>query len=147
MLLEASTHIRQPVEKVFAFLAHHPNHARFVKQNLSCEQVSPGEMGVGTRVKNVARLFGSLGGRIEEHFEIVTFERPRKLGKSSREGSSFETTDLFELSEADGGTNVRFTVTVTPNNFFKRALVSMMKNTVHGAMKDSLASLKQILES
>ena len=147
MELEATTFIRQPAEKVFAFLAHHPNHARFVKQNRSSEQVSPGEMQLGTRVKNVAHLFGPLGGRIEEHFEIITFEPPRKLGKASREGSTFETTDCFELSPAEGGTNVRFVVTVTPVGFIKTAVASLMKPVVHRAMHDSLRSLKQLLES
>ena len=44
-------------------------------------------------------------------------------------------------------TNVRFTVTVTPDNVFKRALAALMKSVVHRAMHDSLAALKQLLES
>lgn len=42
---------------------------------------------------------------------------------------------------------MRFTVTVTPDNVFKRALASLMKPVVHRAMHDSLAALKRLLES
>lgn len=147
MQLETSTQIRQPPERVFTYLAHHPNHVHIVEQNLSCEQVSPGPMGVGTKLKNTARMFGKLGGRIEEHFEVVAFEPGRKLSKSSREGSSFETTDSFELTPTSEGTEVRFVVTVTPHNVFQRALMAVMKPVVSRAMRDTLAKLKSLLEA
>lgn len=147
MQLETSTEIRQPPERVFAYLAHHPNHVHLVEQNLSCEQVSDGPMGVGTKLKNTARMFGPLGGRIEEHFEVVAFEPGRRLSKASREGSSFETTDSFELSQTADGTAVRFVVTVTPRNVFQRALMAVMKPVVGRAMRDTLSKLKTILEA
>lgn len=147
MQLETTTEIRQPAERVFAYLAHHPNHVHIVEQNLSCEQVSEGPMGVGTKLKNTARMFGALGGRIEEHFEVVAYEPGRKLSKSSRAGSSFETTDSFELSPTASGTSVRFVVTVTPHSFVQKALIAVMKPVVGRAMKDTLSKLKSILEA
>ncbi len=147
MHLESSTEIRQPPEQVFAYLAHHPNHVHIVEQNLSCEQVSEGPMGVGTRLKNTARMFGPLGGRIEEHFEVVGYEPGKLLSKASREGSSFETTDRFELTPSALGTQVRFVVTVSPRNVFQRALMAVMKPVVSRAMRDTLGKLKSILEA
>lgn len=147
MQLEQTIDIAKSAEQIFAFLSHHPNHLKIVEQNLSCEQVTPGPMQVGTRVKNVARIFGPLGGRIEEHFEIVAFDPPRVLGKASREQSSFDTTDRFELTAIDGGTRVRFVVTASSPSVVKRALVVVMKPVLQGAMKKTLGKLKAIVEA
>ena len=146
MDLKESIEIRKPVEEVFAFLAHHPNHKLIVKQNVSCEQVTPGPMGVGTRVKNVANLVGSFG-RIEEFFEITEFDPPRVLAKASREGSSFETTDCFELRPTETGTEVTFVVTASAGSLGKKLVIALMKPLVKGSMADTLASLKSVVEA
>src|SRR5687767_6732767 len=94
MLLEETITIARPAETVFAYLAKHENHAEFIEANVACEQVTPGLMAVGTKLKNEARIFGR---PMVEHFEVVRFEPGRVIEKASRGGSSFETTDRFEL--------------------------------------------------
>ena len=143
MLLEHTIEIRKSPEDVFAFLAHQPNHVQFVKENVASEQVSPGPMGVGTRLQNTARVFGRT---MVEKFEVVAFEPPRVLAKSSREGSSLETTDRFELTAIPGGTHIKFVVTGTPRTLGERLLIALMGPVVRRSMRRSLATLKAILE-
>jgi len=146
MDLTESIEIRKSPEEIFAFLAHHPNHKLIVKQNVSCEQVTPGPMGVGTRVKNVANLVGSFG-RIEEIFEVTEFDPPRVLAKASREGSSFDTTDRFELRATQAGTEVTFVVTAAATSFGKKLVIALMKPLVKGSMAGTLAALKSVVEA
>lgn len=147
LTLEHTLEIAKPPQVVFDYLAHHPNHVKFVEQNLTCEQVSPGPMGVGTELKNTAKMFGALGGRIEEHFAVTAFDPPRLLSKASQEGSSFDTTDSFELAPSGDGTRLTMRVTVSTSSLAKRLLMGLMKPVVHGAMKKSTSTLKAILET
>ena len=144
MHVTAEIHVRRPPAVVFDFLATHSNHARFIVENVSSKQVSPGPMGLGTRVENVARV---MGRSMIEHFEIVEFDPPRVIGKASREGSTFETTDRFELRPEGDGTHVTITVTGTPKGVAQRLLLVVLAPVMTRSMQKALGMHKQILES
>jgi carbon monoxide dehydrogenase subunit G len=144
MELSAEIDVGRPPEEVFAFLATHSNHTRFIVENVSSEQTSAGPMGVGARVTNTAT---GRGRSMVEHFEIVEFDPPRVLGKASRAGSTFETTDRFELAPRGAGTHVRFTVTGSPRGLGQRAVLVVLRPIMQRSMRAALARLKTILES
>jgi uncharacterized protein YndB with AHSA1/START domain len=143
MIVTAEVHIRRDPRDVFDFLATHSNHPRFIVENVSSKQVSPGAMAVGTRVENVARV---MGREMVERFEIVEIERPRVIAKSSREGSTFETTDRFDLRADGDGTHVRITVTGTPRGLGQRMLLVVIEPIMARSMRKALGRLKDILE-
>ncbi len=143
MLLEREVEIARPPEEVFAFLAKHENHARFVVQNESSAQVSPGPMGVGTHVRNTARM---LGRPMVETFEVTAFEAPRVIAKRSLPGSTFQTTDRFELTPTASGTRVTMQVTGTPEGLGQRIVYPIIERVLARAMVDALARLREILE-
>jgi carbon monoxide dehydrogenase subunit G len=144
MFLEHSIDINRDPTEVFAYLAQHSNHTQFIEENVSCEQVTPGPMGVGTRVKNVARVFGR---EMVEHFEVVEFVPPAVLAKASREGSSFETTDRFELTPQTQGTHVRMQVTGRHRTWLEALILAALAPTVRRSMRRTLAKLKELLEA
>lgn len=143
MELTATTHVRRPRFEVFSFLTEHANHTKFVKENISCEQVTPGPMRVGVRLKNRARAFGR---DLTEHFEVVELEAPRLIAKASRDGSTIATADRFVLESADDGTQVTLTVTVTPKSWSQRLLVAVLKPLLRRSFVSALAHLKTVLE-
>jgi carbon monoxide dehydrogenase subunit G len=143
MLLEETITIATRADDVFAYLAKHENHAEFIEANVSCEQTSSGPMGVGTTLKNEARI---VGRSMIEHFEVVRFEPGRVIEKASRGGSSFETTDRFELEPRGDATVVRFVVTGRARNVLERLLFVVLKPILRGSMRKALRRLKDILE-
>lgn len=144
MRLAASIQIARPPTSVFDYLAHHENHVDFVEENVRCEQIDPGPMAVGSRVKNVARI---MGREMVELFEVTAFERPWVIEKASRAGSSFETTDRFELSPRGDGTRVEMTVTGRARSVPERLLFVLLRPILLRSMRRCLGRLKRILEA
>ena len=144
MKLSMEAEVGRPIEEVFAFLAHHENHASIFVENVSCKQVTPGPMAVGTRVENTARVMGKT---MIERFEITDFEPPRVIGKASQEGSTFETTDRFDLEPiADDKTRVRVTVTGSPAGLGQRMMLVVIEPVMKRSLKKALGRLKQLME-
>lgn len=146
MRLVHTTIIGRPPQAVFGFLAVQENHTRFVRENVHSAQVSPGPMGLGSRLRNVARVFGR---EMVEHFEVVAFEPPRRLGKVSLPGSTIQTSDDFLLEPVGSegqATSVTFTVTATPRTVFEALLIRAMTPVVSRSMTVSLGLLKELLE-
>lgn len=133
-----------PADEVFAFLAHHPNHAQIFAENVSSRQVTDGPMGVGTRVENQARVMGK---SMVERFEITDFEPPRLIGKASRSGSTFETTDRFELEPLGDRTRVTVTVTGTPAHVGQRLMFVVLSPIMRRSLEKALAQLDRLVRA
>lgn len=143
MLLKHEIEIGRSPDVVFAFLAKHENHAKFVVQNETSRQVSDGPMGVGARVQNTARM---LGRPMVETFEITEFTAPRVIAKKSLPGSTFVTTDRFDLTATTNGTRVSMEVTGTPMGLGQKIVYPIISRVLDRAMVDALARLKSLVE-
>lgn len=143
MRVTVESEVAQAPEEVFAFLAHHPNHALIFAENVSCRQVSDGAMAVGTRVENEARVFGK---SMIERFEVTELDPPRVIAKASRGGSTFETTDRFDLSPSGSGTRVRVTVTGTPRHIGHRLLFLALAPVMRRSLRKALGALGRALD-
>jgi hypothetical protein len=141
--LEHTIDIARAPEEVFAYLARHENHVQFIEENVSCEQLTPGPPRQGAQLKNVARVFGR---DMVEHFEVIEFDPPRVLAKASRAGSSFETSDRFELRPEGEGTRLKMVVEASPRNLPERVIIALLQGTVRRSMHRTLPKLKSILE-
>jgi len=144
MRVVVEVEIRRPAKDIFEFLAKHENHTRFIKENVTSEQVTPGPMAVGTVVKNVAR---AMGQTMLEQFQITHFEPHKVLGKASMPGSSFDTTDRFDLTPTANGTRVQITVTGSPRHFGQRLMMLLIEPVMRRSMTKALGILKEILEA
>ncbi|MGA9520471.1 MAG: SRPBCC family protein [Myxococcaceae bacterium] len=143
MKFQSSIDIAVSPEVVFTFLSTHENHSRFIRENIESKQLSPGPMGVGTDVRNVASFMGM---RMVEDFTITEFEPNRRLAKRSREGSTVETTDTFDLERTPTGTRVHLTVTGKlkgARGLFFRLLAPILQKSFDRTLKE----LKRILEA
>lgn len=140
----AEVEIQRTPEEVFSFLATHANHTRFVDGNILCQQVTPGEMGVGTQLKNVARMMGK---EMVEHFTVTEFDPPRVLGKATQQGAQWDTTDRFELRPSALGTHVRFEVTGNARSLGQRIILVLLGQLMKRVLlPKTLGKLKAVLE-
>ncbi|MFZ2528488.1 MAG: SRPBCC family protein [Rhodococcus sp. (in: high G+C Gram-positive bacteria)] len=100
---EESVVIPRPPSEVWDFLSKAHNWPSWENSILECEQITDGELGVGTRWRGVNRLLGKKVDWVTEFTEC----EPQKLisGKAVDSKIGFVTTS--RLDEADGGT--RFT--------------------------------------
>jgi uncharacterized protein YndB with AHSA1/START domain len=141
-IIEANVEIREPVEKVFAYVADAKNWPRWESAMLEAEQTSPGQMGVGTTFRGANR---AMGRRVEWTSKVTEYEINRKWGEAITFGSTMIEEHLtFEPSE--GGTKFTIFYDVKVGGFLKLFTV-LMVNTMRKQTKVNLVNLKTILEA
>ena len=64
--------IARPVEEVFDFVADETNEPRYNEDMLSCDKVTPGPIGVGTRYEAHMKSTGAASMTVE----VTGYERP-----------------------------------------------------------------------
>ena len=69
--LTESIKISRPYDQVFTYVSTLKNH-KFIFNNIDSRQETPGPVGIGTKMTNVAKV---LGHTIEEHFVITQLNR------------------------------------------------------------------------
>ena len=69
--------IDKSVKDVFAFITNSSNMSKWNSAVVSLEQVTPGNVGVGTKFKSVGEM---LGRRIEGEMQVIAFEPDSKYG-------------------------------------------------------------------
>ncbi|HKB19992.1 MAG TPA: SRPBCC family protein [Gaiellaceae bacterium] len=137
---EHSTVVRRPPSEVFAFLANAENDPRWRPGVMDISRVS-GE-GVGARYKQGMK--GPLGRRIAADIEITEL-RPDELIVFRAVEGPVHPTGRYELTPADGGTQVRFKLEAEVGGIKK--LMSPMVQKQMDREVGNLERLKQVLES
>lgn len=139
---EESVVISRPVSEVWDFLTEARNWPSWETSILECEQITDGEIGVGTRWRGVNRL---LGKRVDWVTEFTEYE-PQKLISGKSVDGKVDFTNTSKLEETDGGT--RFTYRLETESglggiFGKLAdpIVSAAYSRVVRASLDNLADL------
>jgi len=136
--------INKPVEIVFNYLSTHENHKYIFKANIDCRQITEGPMGVGTKVSNIASF---LGNRMEEHFEIVTFEKNRKIAKKTLPGSTHPNEDCFIFTALDEDrTQLELHIIGWPKGILKH-LLFIVRPLFKKAVNKDLKNLKKLVET
>jgi uncharacterized protein YndB with AHSA1/START domain len=98
--------IDRPIEEVFAFLADGENDRKFSPRIIEIRKTTPGDVGVGTVYRSVAR---DGGVKAEHQFRITEFDPPRRLRWTElSKGAISVTTGGYDLEPAGAGTRLSF---------------------------------------
>ena len=137
---EHSTVVQRPPSEVYAFLADAENDPRWWPGVMDIRRVS-GE-GVGTRYEQGVK--GPMGRRIATDIEITEL-RPGELIMFKAVEGPVHPTGRYELSPAEGGTRVRFTLEAEVGGLKKLMSPMVQKQMDHEV--SNLERMKQVLES
>ena len=139
--LDLGTLIDKPVKDVFAFVADPNNMSKWNSAVVSLEQVTPGDIGVGTKFKSTGEM---MGRRIEGEMEITAYEPDTKCGFQVNAGP-MQVNITLSFKTVGTGTKVSLNAQGNPADFFKIA-EGMMTGRVKSMMEENLARLKSQLE-
>src|SRR5687768_8811726 len=102
--LQGEITINRPVEEVFDFVTDARNEPRYNPRILSAEKTTPGPIGRGTHFVLVSK---AIGQRTAVEYEIIAYERPRRITSHTIRGlplMDVESTETFE--PVRGGTRM-----------------------------------------
>ena len=139
--LDFSTLVDRPVKDVFAFVGNPNNMSKWNSAVVSLEQVTPGDVGVGTKFKSVGEM---MGRRIEGEMQITAYEPDTKCGFQVNAGP-MQVNITVSLKTVGTGTKISLNAQGNPAGFFKIA-EGMMTGRVKSMMEENLARLKSQLE-
>ena len=139
--LDFGTLIDKPVKDVFAFVANPNNMSKWNSAVVSLEQITPGEVGVGTKFKTVGEL---MGRRMEGEMKVVAYEPDTQCGFQVNAGP-MQVTMTLTFKTVGTGTKISLNAQGNPAGFFKIA-EGMMSGRVKTMMEENLARLKTQLE-
>jgi hypothetical protein len=139
--VELSIDIKRPVAEVFAFVTNPANDAKWQEGVIESRMVSPGPMGVGSKLKD-ARKF--LGLKMESELEVTEYAPDQAFGlKVSSGPMQFEIKQSFEA--VGGGTRIALVAEGEPAGVFKLA-GGAFKKQLEGQLTADSERLKQVLE-
>jgi len=133
--------IDRPQKDVFAFVANPNNMTKWNSAVVSLEQVTPGEVGVGTKFKSVGEM---MGRRLEGEMQIVAYEPDTKCAFQVNAGP-MQVTMTMMFKTVGTGTKISLNAQGNPAGVFKLA-EGVMTGRVKSMMEENLARLKSALE-
>ena len=139
--LDFGTLVDRPIKDVFAFVANPNNMSKWNSAVVSLEQITPGEVGVGTKFKSTGEM---MGRRIEGEMQIVSYEPDTKCGFQMNAGPMQVNINLT-FKTVGTGTKISFNAQGNPAGIFKLA-EGAMQGRVKTMMEENLARLKSALE-
>ncbi|MGZ4456978.1 MAG: SRPBCC family protein [Nocardioides sp.] len=141
MRIEGSTVIARPVEDVFDFVADERNEPTYNPRMVRAAKVTPGPIGAGTQWQ--ATL--DAGGRpIDLAIEFTRYDRPRRLGSTSRTSTGEITGELF-FDPDPGGTRLVWSWQLHPKGLL-RVLAPVLGRVGRRQEAQTWAGLKRRLE-
>ena len=139
--LDLGTLIDRPVSEVFAFVANPANMAKWNSAVVSLEQLTPGQVGVGTKFKSTGEM---MGRRIEGEMQVTSYEPDTAYGFQVNAGPMQVNVNLT-FKTVGTGTKISLNAQGNPAGFFKLA-EGVMAGRVKSMMEENLARLKSQLE-
>jgi uncharacterized protein YndB with AHSA1/START domain len=142
MSIEGEIVISCPIEAVFDFVADERNEPTFNPRMLRAEKVTEGPIGTGTRFLATMK---SMGRTFDITIEYTAYQRPTRLGSTSRM-SSAETRGALTFQPHPFGTRMRWSWDVEPRGVSK--LLTPLINRMGTHQEEVIwASLKRQLEA
>ncbi len=139
--LDLSTLIDRPVKDVFSFVSNLNNMSKWNSAVVSLEQITPGDVGIGTKFKSVGEM---MGRRIEGEVQVTNYEPDTKTGFQMNAGP-MQMNITIAFKPVGTGTKVSLNAQGNPAGVFKLA-EGMLQGRVKSMMEENLARLKSILE-
>lgn len=132
--------IRQPVEKVFEFVAHIENNAKWQSDILEMAMTSPGLLQTGSTYRCVNRFMGQ---RIETEGLVTDFVADKRYSIRITSGDVCGESTLF-FESFDGGTRLTAVGHLDLVHFKLAAVV--VRHKIKKQLKKDIRRLKKILE-
>ena len=139
--LDLGALVDRPMKDVFAFVGNPNNMSKWNSAVVSLEQVTPGDVGVGTKFKSVGEM---MGRRIEGEMQVTAYEPDTKCGFQVNAGP-MQVNITVTLKTVGTGTKISLNAQGNPAGFFKIA-EGMLAGRVKTMMEENLARLKSQLE-
>jgi hypothetical protein len=139
--VSVETVIARPRADVAAYAMDPANDRSWIGALTGVTVLSPGPMGVGTRVERVAQF---LGRRMEYVNEVVEYEPPALLAMRSVK-APFPMTVRYEFEDAGAGTRVRIRTEGDASGFYRLA-GPLLSAAVRRSIASDLGRLKTRLE-
>ena len=140
--LDFSALIDRPVSDVFAFVSNPNNMSKWNSAVVSIQQVTPGEVGIGTKFKTIGE---AMGRKLEGELQVQVYEPDTKCGFQLQAGPmQMNLTMLFKT--VGTGTKLSLNVQGNPAGVFKLA-EGVMTGQVKSLMESNFTRLKSVLES
>lgn len=108
--IQGEVFIRRPVEEVFDFVADERNEPTYNRTMISCEMITEGPIGVGSRFR------ASIRGRsrpMSMDIEYTGFDRPHLIASTTRM-SSADFTGTLTFTPTPAGTRLRWSWQARP---------------------------------
>lgn len=140
--LDLGTLIDRPVKDVFAFVANPNNMSKWNSAVVDLQQVTPGDVGVGTKFKSVGEL---MGRRVEGEMQVTAYEPDSRCSYQVNAGP-MQVNLTLAFKPVGTGTKVSLNAQGNPAGFFKLA-ERVMAGRVKSLMEENLARLKSQLET
>jgi len=139
--LDFGTLVDKPVKDVFAFVADPNNMSKWNSAVVSLQQITPGDVGVGTKFKSVGEL---MGRRMEGEMQVMAYEPDTKCGYQVNAGP-MQMNLTLTFKTVGTGTKISLNVQGNPAGVFKLA-EGVMAGRVKSLMEENFARLKTQLE-
>jgi carbon monoxide dehydrogenase subunit G len=139
--IDLGTLIDRPIKDVFAFVADPNNMSKWNSAIVSLQQITPGDVGVGTKFKSAGEL---MGRRVEGEMQVIAYEPDTKCGFQVQAGP-MQVNLTMTFKTVGTGTKVSLNAQGNPAGFFKLA-EPVMAGRVKSLMEENLARLKSHLE-
>ena len=137
----SSTHIYQPIKRVFEFISNPENDFQWQYGTLASTRISESMAALGACFQTTGNF---MGHRIQSTFEVTDYDLNKKYGFKSLSGplQSF-TTYTFAL--ASGYTQINLLTQANVVNFIELN-ENILEKKLKKQLKENLAMLKSILE-
>ena len=140
--LDLGVLIDKPIGDVFAFVGNPNNMSKWNTVIVSLEQITPGDVGLGTKFKSTGEM---MGRRIEGEMQVTAYEPDTKCGFQMNAGPmQVNITLMFKI--VGTGTKISLNAQGNPAGVFKLA-EGVMAGRVKSMMEENLARLKSALET
>ncbi len=139
---EVSIDIAAAPEKVYRYLADFSRHSEWSMSVTAVEQMTPGQVGVGTEFRSSE----TLPQEFVSYAKITALEAPTRVAWESTDHQVFRTNWEFEISPNAGGTHLVQRVIFYPISSFGSEFLLIRKLQVEPENIKSLNRLKAILE-
>lgn len=135
--------INRPREEVWSFMTTLENSPKWIEGVKATKLITPGPMGLGSRLKETRTL-----GRYTETFEIEVreFEPPKKYAAAAKAGRA-EFVYTFELSEAGGATDITMHAKARGEGFVAKMFLGIGFRMMEKHDGDQLERLKAAVEA
>ena len=139
--VDLGTLVDKPIKDVFEFVSNPNNMSKWNSAVVSLEQITPGDVGVGTKFKSVGEL---MGRKIEGEMQITAYEPDTQCGFQVNAGP-MQINLTLSFKTVGTGTKISLNAQGNPAGFFKIA-EGVMSGRIKSMMEENLERLKSVLE-